>query len=92
MEKIYYDKPICQTRRVEKWSPYMYVIDSMLSRQLKYAVKDDEFFVLYTYGEVHHKIDDLGNEAYLYKPKICDEILAIYQDIKDLRRMDIMVG
>lgn len=92
MKKIYYDKPICQTRRIEKWSPYTYVIDSMISNQLKYAVKDQEFCVLYTYGEVHHRIDDLENEAHLYIKEICDEILAIYQDIKDLRRMDIMVG
>lgn len=45
MKKIYYDKPICQTRRIEKWSPYNYVIDSMISNQLKYAVKDHEFCV-----------------------------------------------
>lgn len=92
MKKIYYDKPVCQTRKIEKWSPYTYVIDSMISRQLKYAIRDHEFCVLYTYGEVHHRIDVLEQEAMLYREDIRDEILAIYQDIKDLKRMDIMVG
>ncbi|MCB6475575.1 hypothetical protein LI171_04895 [Emergencia timonensis] len=68
-----------------------YTVDSLLSANLKYIIKDDEFIVAYDDGEMHHDLKDIPTEAYDYIPEVRAEILAIYEDVKDLKRMGIAI-
>lgn len=71
-------------------NPNIYAIDSKLSGNLKYIIENDELIVAYDDGEVHHKISKIKDEVSVYIEPVKREILAIYEDIKDLARMEIV--
>lgn len=68
-----------------------YTVDSLLDANLKYIIRDGEFIVAYDDGEMHHDLKDIPIEADKYLPKVKAEILAIYEDVKDLKRMGIAI-
>ena len=90
MYRVNYGKHVNLNNKLDGYTD-IYAVDSLIAGNLKYIIKDDEFIVAYDDGEMHHRLDEIEAEAKCYKPKIRDEILAIYEDVKDLMRMGVAV-
>lgn len=90
MQRVNYGKVVNLSQKLDGCTD-IYAVDSLLAKNLKYIIKNDEFIVAYDDGEMHHRLDDIKQEASLYIKPVKAEILAIYEDVKDLVRMGVAI-
>ncbi|MGF6376864.1 hypothetical protein M2140_001942 [Clostridiales Family XIII bacterium PM5-7] len=90
MQRVNYGKMVDLSRKLDGKTD-IYAVDSLLHSNLKYIIRADEFIVAYDDGEMRHRLEDIKHEAEMYVPKVKAEILAIYDDIKDLMRMGVAI-
>lgn len=80
------------------WNTYLtrfeiYAIQSIADSQTIYLLDKNEFAILRHKDGVRWNIDETQEVARKIRFKaIRDEILAIYEDVKDLRRMKVNYG
>ncbi len=65
--------------------PSVYSIDSILDNDLKYGIKNGLFAVMRHGDAIVCDVTDIPEIASWFKSKIKQEILDIYEDIRDLR-------
>lgn len=66
-----------------------FLIDSVAERGVMYGVDGNRFFVINPYGFAVCDLDETKELAEQMIPKIRKEILDIYEDVKDYKRMEI---
>ncbi len=66
-------------------NPTIYAIDSMLDVNLKYGIKNGLFAVMRLGDAIVCDTSDIPEVASWFKTSVKQEILDIYEDIRDLR-------
>ena len=67
----------------------LYSLESIIDNAVRYVADYDEFGIIKEGEMVICSLDEVPELAKMCVPKIRDEILAIYQDLQDLTRMEI---
>lgn len=85
-------------KHYHNWEAYLprfniYAVQSIADNQTMYLLDGDEFAILRNRDGMRWKIADTPEVAKkITVDAVRDEILAIYEDIKDLKRMKINYG
>ena len=67
----------------------LYSVASIIDNAVRYVADYDEFGIIKEGEMVICSLDEVPELASMCVPKIREEILAIYQDLQDLTRMEI---
>lgn len=77
--------------RILSQNPNIYAVDSLEDSKIRYAIAKKEFAVLRGKFGLRCKLDEVTTLADWFPDNIKQEILDIYEDIKFLRKAEVVI-
>lgn len=93
VERVYFKKRKKSMRSLLTHYTGIYSVDSEVSREVTYGVSEGKFAIICSDGVAFCPFHEAPQLAAMMKSKkMRDEILDIYEDVKDLKRMEVLIG